>query len=237
MATADVTLVFVHGSGDSAQVWQPLIELLPNYATVALDLPGHGALASEPGPISPSVADYADFVRGELARLGLERPMLIGHSLGGAIAMRVALDAPDAVARLGLVGTGARLRVAPTFLEAARTADASGMREITQASFSTAHAAEAEAFHARRAPTAPTALYRDLFACNAFDVMGDVARISQPTLVIVGESDRMTPPKFSAYLADQIPMSTLVVVPDAGHYVQIEQPRWVADAIQAWLSA
>lgn len=237
MATADTTLVFVHGSGDSAQVWEPLIALLPEYHTVALDLPGHGALASQPGPQSMSVADSAAFVLSEMSRRDLERPMLIGHSLGGAIALRVALDAPERVGRLGLLGTGARLRVAPAFLEAAREADVSGVWAVTQASYAAQHESDAQAFHARRAPTAPGALFRDLSACNAFDAMGDVGRISQPALVIVGEDDRMTPPKFSAYLADQIPTSTLVVVPDAGHYVQVEQPQRVADALRTWLGA
>lgn len=230
-------MVFVHGSGDSARVWEPLIALLPEFSSVALDLPGHGALAQEPGPPDLSVADYAAFVREEITRRGLERSMLIGHSLGGAIAMRAGLDAPDQVARLGLVGTGARLRVAPAFLEAAREAGAEGVWDVTQASFAAQHEDAARAFHTHRAPAAPGVLYRDLFACNAFDVMGEVGCISQPTLVVVGESDRMTPPKFSAYLADQIPASTLVVVPDAGHYVQIEQPERVAEALRAWLSA
>ncbi|HZC05558.1 MAG TPA: alpha/beta hydrolase [Ktedonobacterales bacterium] len=236
MVTANTTLVFVHGSGDSASVWEPLIALLPEYSTVALDLPGHGALANEPGPPTMSVTDYAAYVGNAITRRGLERPTVIGHSLGGAVAMRLALDSPEQVGRLGLVGTGARLRVAPAFLAAAREAGASGVPIITQASFAAQHSAEAEAFHARRTPTAPGALFRDLSACDSFDVMEDVGHISQPTLIIVGESDRMTPPKFSEYLAARVPTSTLAVIPDAGHYAQVEQPQRVADALRAWLT-
>jgi pimeloyl-ACP methyl ester carboxylesterase len=232
---ATETLVFVHGSGDSGAVWGPLIALLPEVYAVALDLPGHGALTEQPGPAEPSVADYAAFVRGELERLGADKPTLVGHSLGGAIALRLALDAPERVGRLALVGSGARLRVAPAFLEAARAADSTGMLAITRMAFAEQHTAEADRYHAQRAGAAPGALYRDLAACNQFDVMSEAARITQPTLLVVGEGDRMTPPKYSEYLAAQLPNATLAVIPDAGHYAQIEQPQRVADALRAWL--
>lgn len=234
MATKQ-TLVFIHGSGDSAAVWGPLIALLPEVESVALDLPGHGALADTPGAPTMSVADYATYVRGEIERRGLSQPVVLGHSLGGAIALQLALESPTLVSRLALVGSGARLRVAPAFLEAARGADPVGVSVITRISFAEEHAAEADAYHARRAPTAPGILYRDLAACNQFDVMGELERITQPTLVVVGESDRMTPPKFAEFLAARVRESTLIVIPDAGHYVQIEQPQRVADAIRAWL--
>ena len=232
---ATETIVFVHGSGDSGAVWEPLIALLPEVHAVALDLPGHGALTEQPGPAEPSVADYVAFVRREMERLGADKPTLVGHSLGGAIALRLALDAPELVGRLALVGSGARLRVAPAFLEAARTADPAGMLAITRMAFAEQHAAEADRFHAQRAGAAPGALYRDLAACNQFDVMGEAARITQPTLLVVGEGDRMTPPKYSEYLAAQLPNATLAIIPDAGHYAQIEQPQRVADALRAWL--
>jgi pimeloyl-ACP methyl ester carboxylesterase len=232
---ATETLVFVHGSGDSGAVWAPLIALLPDVRAVALDLPGHGALVDQPGPAGMSVADYAAFVRAALEKLGTQRPTLVGHSLGGAIALRLTLDAPELVGRLTLVGSGARLRVAPAFLEAARSAGPAGVPAITQMAFAEEHGVEAERYHAQRASAAPGMLFRDLDACNHFDVMGEVGRIAQPTLLIVGEGDRMTPPKYSEYLATQIPNSTLAIIPDAGHYAQIEQPQRVADALRAWL--
>lgn len=232
---ATETLVFVHGSGDSGAAWGPLITLLPDVRAIALDLPGHGALVEQPGPAEMSVTDYAAFVRAALEKLGAQRPTLVGHSLGGAIALRLTLDAPELVGRIALVGSGARLRVAPAFLEAARMADPTGVLAITQMAFAEGHAAEAGRYHTQRAGAAPGILYRDLAACNQFDVMGEVGRITQPALLIVGEDDRMTPPKYSEYLATQIPNSTLAIIPDAGHYAQIEQPQRVADALRAWL--
>lgn len=235
MTTAKKTLVFVHGSGDSARVWRPLIALLPEYACVALDLPGHGELVGEPGLPEIGIAEYAAFVRAEMARRGLEAPTLIGHSLGGAVVMRLALDAPEVVGRLALIGSGARLRVAPAFLEAARIADPEGSAAMTRVAFAEEHAAQAEAWQKERESAAPGVLYRDLAACDRFDVMAEVRRITAPTLLIVGAGDRMTPPKYAEYLRAQLPNSTLTVIPDAGHYAQLEQPQAVADAIQGFV--
>lgn len=230
------TLVFIHGSGDSAAVWEPVIAGMEGYPTLALDLPGHGALVERPGPAEMSVDDYTDAVRAELARRGLARVTLAGHSLGGAVALRLALGWPSVVRRLALIGTGARLRVVPAFLEQARHAGERGVEAITQMSFAQGHEAQATAYHAGRAPTAPGILYRDLSACDHFDAMADLGRVAQPTLIIVGAHDRMTPPKYAEYLRERIAGSQLVTVPDAGHYVQLERPDVVAKALRDWLA-
>lgn len=236
MGSEKETLIFIHGSGDSSAVWGSLISLLPEVEAVALDLPGHGALIDQPGPPEMGVAEYAAFVRTEIEARGISHPILVGHSLGGAIALRLALDAPELVGRFALVGSGARLRVAPSFLEAARAAAPEGGEVITRMSFTEEHAAQAEAYGTQRAPTAPGMLYRDLAACDRFDVMVEVERITQPMLLVVGANDRMTPPKYAEYLHARLPNSTLVVIPDAGHYVQLEQPQAVAEALRAWLA-
>jgi pimeloyl-ACP methyl ester carboxylesterase len=79
-------------------------------------------------------------------------------------------------------------------------------------------------------------LYRDLSACDAFDVMGELGRITQPALIVVGEQDRMTPPKYAAHLRDHLPDAMMVTVPDAGHFVAVEAPDAVASALRTWLS-
>ncbi len=87
-----------------------------------------------------------------------------------------------------------------------------------------------------RPPTAPGVLYRDLAACDRFDVMADVGRIAAPTLLIVGAGDLMTPPKYAEFLRGQLANSALAIIPDAGHYAQVEQPQAVADALRRWLA-
>lgn len=237
MATnARERVIFIHGSGDSGAVWEPLLRLLPDLNTLAYDLPGHGARAAEPGPERMSVGDYAEDVYQSLTAQGGDGGVVVGHSLGGAIALRLALDHPDFARRIVLVGSGARLRVAPATLDAARQAAPTGSRELTEFAFALKHVGLAQTFHNKRPAAAPGVLYRDLAACDAFDVMPELERITQPALMIVGEDDRMTPVKYSAFLRERLPDAAMVVIPDAGHYVQVEQPERVAVALRDWLA-
>ena len=229
------TLVFVHGSGDSAATWDAVIAALPDYSCVSLDLPGHGALRERPGPDEMSVSDYADGVHAELRRRGLSGVCLIGHSLGGAIALRLAVDHPSAVGRLVLVGSGARLRVLPAVLQGAKEMPERTWPEVVAGNFAPGHEEQARAYRATQQPFAPGAFYRDLAACDRFDMMEELGRVSQPTLAIVGDHDTATPPKYSIYLRDHLAEAQLVVVPNTGHYVLVEAPEVVAGAIRSWL--
>jgi pimeloyl-ACP methyl ester carboxylesterase len=76
-------------------------------------------------------------------------------------------------------------------------------------------------------------LYGDLLACNAFNVTEQLGQIHQPALVICGEEDRMTPLRYSQFLAERLPGASLQIVPDAGHMVMLEKPQQVAEI---WLS-
>jgi pimeloyl-ACP methyl ester carboxylesterase len=230
-----LSLVFVHGTGDSARVWDAVIARLRGETTLALDLPGHGARASQSGPAEMSVAEYAADVRETLAQQGMGGVCLIGHSLGGAIALRLAADAPELVRRLVLVGAGARLRVLPALLEGARSDPAATVRRLVELGMTDEHQALAEEHAATRAPAGPGVLHRDLAACDAFDMMGELERVRPPTLLLTGEDDRLTPVKYATYLAERLPDARLEVIPGAGHYVLLEAPDAVAGALRTWL--
>jgi pimeloyl-ACP methyl ester carboxylesterase len=233
--SASAPLVFLHGSGDSARAWEPLIARLPGYDTLALNLPGHGDRLDRPGPSVMSIADYADAVRAALTRRGLAGVTLGGHSLGAAVALHMALEYPALIGRIVLIGAGARLRVLPQILEGARSGSREAQRELVRMSFAPEHATQAEAYFAALEPLAPGVFGRDLSACDAFDMMADLGRIEQPALIITGEADRATPPKYATYLRDHLENAHLVLVPNAGHYAHIEVPDAVAAAIKEWL--
>lgn len=229
------TLVFIHGSGDDAHIWDTLIACLPQYTAIALDLPGHGTRTGEPGPATMTVEDYAASVRNELARRDLNHVCLVGHSLGSAIALRLAVDAPEVVSRLVLVGAGARLRVLPAILAEAASNPAAAKAKLVELAYAPTHAADAWAVIEQAPPPTPGILYRDLAACDGFDMMAELAQINQPALILTGEEDRLTPPKYGSFLAERISSAQLVLVPDAGHYAQIEAPAACAEAISTWL--
>ncbi|NOX60518.1 MAG: alpha/beta hydrolase [Chloroflexi bacterium] len=226
-------LVLVHGAGGNLYHWPPGLRRLPNHTVYAVDLPGHGR--SE-GSGCDQVEDYVEFLRDWADALNLSPFVLAGHSMGGAIAQTFALRYPKRLAGLALVATGARLRVHPRILEGIR-ADKTKVAELL-----------AEWVHGRRATPAQRrqfvryamsvdteVMYGDWTACNRFDIMGRLEDVHTPTLVIVGDQDRMTPVKYARYLADHIPDSDLVIIPDAGHMVMSEQPELTISAIAGFL--
>jgi pimeloyl-ACP methyl ester carboxylesterase len=159
--------------------------------------------------------------------------------MGGAIALNMALLHPEHVVALGLVGTGARLRVAPVILEnsTSPTTFPVAIQTVMERAFSPKtdpHLVELAG--ERMSITRPTVFHGDFLACNAFDVLEKIKKIRFPTLVICGQDDQLTPVRYSQYLADQIPGAEIKIIPSAGHMVMLEQPQTVAAEISAFLS-
>jgi pimeloyl-ACP methyl ester carboxylesterase len=190
------------------------------------------------GPGRERVQDYGDWLLAFLDAAGLERAVLVGHSMGGAISQDVALRYPARVAGLGLVGTGARLRVAPAILEGTRQDPDRVVKLICEWAFGPQTPPEMVRLGRRQmSATAPDVLYGDWLACDNFDVMDQVSGISAPTLLLCGTQDRLTPTKYSTYLRDQIPGATLHLIEGAGHNVMIERPEAVARALSTFFDS
>jgi pimeloyl-ACP methyl ester carboxylesterase len=226
---------FVHGTGGSSQVWAGQLEGLADCGDiVAVDLPGHGRSG---GSIPKRIEDAAAFVVRFLDALGIARVVIGGHSMGGAIAQQFALSYPERVDGLILVGTGARLRVLPRLLDSLANDHRAGVDLLM--SLATAAAAPAElkaALHRSTAENPPGVVLGDLLACDGFDVMSRISTIDRPALVICGEEDQLTPPKYSRFLGQRIAGAGVVVVAGAGHYVQVEKPRETTAAIREFLA-
>ncbi len=92
-----------------------------------------------------------------------------------------------------------------------------------------------DAYAAAMLATPAQVTHDDFAACNAFDVMAEVSRIGLPTLVIVGLDDRLTPAKYSRFLAQQIPAARLLEVAEAGHMVMLEQSAVVTEGVRDFL--
>jgi pimeloyl-ACP methyl ester carboxylesterase len=165
-----------------------------------------------------------------------DRAVLVGHSMGGAISQTTALSHPERVAGLVLVGTGARLRVAPAILDGIWEDFEEAVDLITRWAWAAGAPAELVRLGRQTAlATPPQVLHGDFAACDAFDVMDRLGEISAPTLVVAGTADRLTPHKYSVYLAENIPHSRLVTVEGGGHMMALEQPNVVAEAISEFI--
>jgi pimeloyl-ACP methyl ester carboxylesterase len=230
--TQGTPIIFVHGSGASHLIWGEQVRALGEITrALALDLPGHGR--SDP-PGRASMNAYRDLVLGLLDALGFERAVVAGHSLGGGIAQTLALSHPDRVAGLGLIGTGARLRVLPQILDG--IVSPRDFNQTTEFIVDNSYASGLDAAMRRRAiadlrACPPQVTHDDFSACNVFDLMARVSEIRAPTIVICGQQDKMTPVKYSEYLVSKIPNACLVVVDGAGHSVMLEQAEQVNQAL------
>jgi pimeloyl-ACP methyl ester carboxylesterase len=230
----DTVLVCVHGAGGSHQHWGHQLKGLAAVARViALDLPGHGRSA---GVGHSAIADYSEATLALLDALGLETALLLGHSMGAAVALHTALHAPERVVGLGLLGAGAKMRVAPAFLDGLLSDPLVTIRTLHSYFYGSQADSELVAkSEAAYVQGNPRLLRGDFLACDSFDVSGRLGDITAPTLIICGDEDKLTPPKYSQFLHSGIAGSGLHLVPGAGHMVMIEQPEVVNKAITAWL--
>jgi pimeloyl-ACP methyl ester carboxylesterase len=170
-----------------------------------------------------------------LEAVGLYRAVFVGHSMGGAIGLDLAVDYGEHVLALGLIGAGARMRVNPLILENTATETTFPMAVERVISWAFSDAADkrlVELASQRMAETRPSVLHADFLACDAFDVLDSLPRIDVPTLVICGQDDELMPLRYSQYLADHIPRARLEVIPEAGHMVMLEKPGEVASALR-----
>jgi pimeloyl-ACP methyl ester carboxylesterase len=230
-------VVLIHGAGGNHLYWPSEIRRLTGFRIFAPDLPGHGKSA---GRGQQSIESYAQVIVNWLDILGLQRAVFVGHSMGGAIALELALHHFEHVLGLGLISTGARMKVGQEILNVAASSTTfhRAVEIVSSASFSPLadpHLVELAA--ARMAEMRPTVFYGDFLACEQFDISDKLRQICQPTLVLCGAEDQLIPPQNSQFLAAQIPNAQLEMIPRAGHMVMLEQPHAVASALSKFLGS
>lgn len=233
-AQARPTLVLIHGAGGTHLHWPPPLRHLAEARVIAPDLPGHGQSGGE----ANTIEDKATAVLELLDALNVARAILAGHSMGGALALTLALTHPERVAGLVLVSTGARLRVAPALLAQVESDFRGAVSLIIQNVFApSAPPAITRAAHTRMLEINPQVLLNDWRACDSFDVRERLGEIAVPALVLCGAEDTMTPEKHARFLAEQLPRAELQLFPAAGHMLPLEQPDAVTKAMQKFVAA
>jgi pimeloyl-ACP methyl ester carboxylesterase len=227
------TIIFVHGAGGSSATWfMQLRGLSTGFHIVAIDLNGHG---KSPDRAEPDVLQsYQQDVSEVVAEF--DHPILVGHSMGGALTQLHALSHPDTLSGIVLVGTGAKLRVAPTVFNLLDNDFEGYVEAVGNFMFhenTSNEMIEASRHEVRKCPA--QIIRRDFELCDRFDIMERVKEIKSATLILVGDADIMTPVKYSQYLKDQIKGSNMHIIKDAGHSVMLEQHGVFNDLLGNWI--
>ena len=220
-------VVLIHGAGGDHLSWPAQLRRLPGYRVYALDLPGHGKSTGHGlqrvDAFGEAILEWAN----EMEFTGFS---VCGHSMGGAVALWLSIHHPDLVQGLILIGTGATLPVNLSLIE--ELANPKGIYtavdNICRWSFSPKTDPRlVESVKKQMLKSRPTVLNADFRACDAFDLSGKLDRVKAPTLILVGEEDKMTPLRFSEELAEAIQGAELELVPGSGHMVALEKPKEV----------
>lgn len=242
-----IPVVLIHGLGLSAALWNRVREALgPGYKLGLVDLRGDGRSRELEGA-ELSLQRWADDLDEQLRQLELNPAVLVGHSLGASIALKVALERPSDVRGLVLIGAEANLsNLAPRMLAAAERIESIGMeRWVNQ-------------FWAKNPPFSGASLERDpaildeyrglLLQNDALDYVRQcraiaaaeslsarLGEVTQPTLVLIGDSDDRTIPEHARELARDIPGAQVVELQDVGHTLPLEAPAETAQALRSFV--
>lgn len=230
------TILCLHGSGGNGAVFAELLAALAvEHSPLAIDLPGHG----RSGGLDSlgSIEAMAGFVGAFLDKWGIARAVLLGHSMGGAVALRLAIDRPSLVRALVLCASAPRFRGAAIPL-VERVVLGKERRPFFRESYSPKAAPEV----LRRGfledlKTDPRVLLGDLEACRAFDAVAELPRVTAPTLVVVGEDEEAPMAADSERLAAGIGGASFCRIASSGHMIPIEQPEALAGVVREFLRA
>jgi pimeloyl-ACP methyl ester carboxylesterase len=238
-------LVFLHGFPLSRGVWQKQIESFrSSYRVIAPDLRGFGDSETQPGPTT--MAQYAADLRALLHKLATGPVVLIGHSMGGYVALAFARQFPEMLRGLVLVGTkagqdtteaaaGRRVMAEKVKTEGVlELIEAMAPKMLTAGNLDARMAAQVLGF---MVPSRPAGMIEALLGmADRPDATAFLAQIAVPTLVITGADDTLIPPAESDTLAKEIRGAQLKVIPHAGHLIAFERPDKFNHVLKEWLN-
>jgi len=230
-------LLFVHGSGSTHAVWSGQGRLADRRPVVALDLSGHGGSDDVSTAAGPETLDaYADDVVAVARETGAR--VVCGNSLGGAVALQVALERDLDLDALVLAGTGAKLGVLPDLLGWLGSDFDHAVSFLLGPNrlLATDDPRYLQVTESALRDVGQRVLERDFRTSNAFDVRERLGEVDLPALALTGERDELTPPSYHEYLADHLPQGRWRLVEGAAHLSMLEQPAAFNEAVAGFLA-
>jgi 3-oxoadipate enol-lactonase len=227
--SGEPVLLCLHGLVDDLTIWDRLAPELADRGTVVrYDQRGHGEAGSPPGPYSRD--DLAADAVAMLDHLDVDRAVLVGHSMGGIMAMAAAVNHPDRVAGLVLIGTTsqASARAAAWYSQIAQAGVDDGVDGLARAIYG-----EGKQRSITGDPIGIAEVTRTLEALHDDPLTPHLANVRCPVLLVVGEHDPMGV-KATEIVAEALADSTVSVVEGAGHWVHVQKPDAVLAAYDDW---
>jgi pimeloyl-ACP methyl ester carboxylesterase len=228
-------VVLIHGAGSNHLCWPAEIRRLPDFHTIAIDLPGHGKSS---GIGFHDLNSYCQSLFDFLAAAGWYRVFLVGHSMGGAIALQFALDHPEHVIGMSLISSSASFSLKKEIMEALRSPKTSEiakqyiLRNISpQKGLEGWYAAVKKSIQETR----DSLFYADYRACMQFDIRSQLENIRVPTQVFAPTNDPLLPYAASAFLATSLANAELIPCYQNGHMLMLESPDFVSQQLHSFL--
>jgi pimeloyl-ACP methyl ester carboxylesterase len=225
-----MTLLFVHGAGCTRDIFAEQLAAFPDAHAIAL--PGHGA----PGGCT-SIEGFADAVSSNVGERNLRDVVVCGHSMGGAVALELALRRSAWLRAVVLIGSGSRLRVSGEILTGLQTDFSATTHRIAMLLFADPTPERVTMAQAMLASVGPRQTLDDFTACNAYDATERLESVDVPLLALTGDRDVMTPPKYARFLADRVPNAKVRILDGAGHLAMLERPAQTNAELRAFVTS
>lgn len=237
-------VMFLHGASFDRTTWRLQTRYFAwhGYSVLALDLPGHGR---SDGPPLDSIEAMADWCFDVMDAAGLKDAAIVGHSMGGIIALEAAARQPGRVRAISLIGSSYPIPVTDALLEPARNNEHVALDRMVAWGFG-----RSAQLGGNSSPgiwmtggglrvleqSADNVLYADLNACNVYSGgEAAAAALECPTQFILGERDMMTPARKGQAFADTIKGAQVTFLAGAGHFMMDERPDETLDALKSFL--
>lgn len=238
-------LVLTHGLGSSSAYWDRHLPVLTKHHRVlSWDVRGFGRSDKPEGPYSLDL--FASDLVEILGKLGIARAHFVGTSMGGVITQRLALDYPRLLrsmiltstsSQVGEVATKGWLRLADLIEERGFNADTSAAIRSFSPAFAARHPEEVALASRQTAANDPRSYAAAARAVSQYQWTEDLQRIQTPTLILQGIDDQLTPPGGSVIMSRNLPRARLLMIPEAGHNLPVEQPIAFESALLAFAAA
>lgn len=230
-----IPVILIHGAGSNHLCWSAELRRMSGLHTVALDLPGHG---KSPGAGFHELGSYSQALFDFISASGWYRIFLIGHSMGGAIALQFSLDHPDLVPALCLISSAASFSIRPELIESFRSPQTAEIGKQRLWQLISPRKGQKRWYQPSGTSVwddRPSLWYADFLACSAFDLRSKLPEITSPTLIMAGTDDPLVPFSAASYMATRLPNSELVPYYQNGHMLMLEEPQSTSQKIHEFI--